>query len=246
MLHATTLLRRYSRETLDLVSGYGEIWSSRLLHAFLAATGARSARIDARDVLVAEWRDATLEIDWSASRARLDAWLATCGELPATLVITGFVASTRDGVATTLGRNGSDFSASIFAALLDASEIHIWTDVDGVMSANPSLVPEALMLDEMSYDEAMELAYFGAKVIHPSTMAPAVQRGLPIYIRNTFRPDCRGTRIHAGPSSGYPVKGLATVESISLLNLEGTGMIGVPGTAQRSVRGAAGCGASPW
>ena len=233
VLRATTLLRRSSRETLDLVSGYGELWSARLLHALFNATGAPSATIDARDVLVAEWRDSTLEIDWSASRARFQAWLESRAELPATLVITGFIASTRDGVATTLGRNGSDFSASIFATLLGASEIHIWTDVDGVMSANPSLVPEALLLEEMSYDEAMELAYFGAKVIHPGTMAPAVQRGLPIYIRNTFRPELPGTRIHAGPSSGFPVKGLATIESISLLNLEGTGMIGVPGTAQR-------------
>jgi len=233
LLRATTLLRRSSRETLDLVSGYGELWSARLLHALFNATGAPSATIDARDVLVAEWRDSTLEIDWSASRARCQAWLESRAELPATLVITGFIASTRDGVATTLGRNGSDFSASIFATLLGASEIHIWTDVDGVMSANPSLVPEALLLEEMSYDEAMELAYFGAKVIHPSTMAPAVQRGLPIYIRNTFRPELPGTRIHAGPSSGFSVKGLATIESISLLNLEGTGMIGVPGTAQR-------------
>jgi aspartokinase/homoserine dehydrogenase 1 len=151
----------------------------------------------------------------------------------ATLVITGFVASTSDGVATTLGRNGSDFSASIFGALLHAGEIHIWTDVDGVMSANPRLVPEAVTLDDMSYDEAMELAYFGAKVIHPSTMAPAVERSLPIFIRNTFRPQHSGTRIHAGPSTGFAVKGLATVESIALINLEGTGMIGVPGTAQR-------------
>ena len=233
LLRATTLLRRSSRETLDLVSGYGELWASQLLHALFNATGAPSATIDARDVLIAEWRDATLEIDWSASRAKFQAWLESRGELPETLVITGFIASTHDGVATTLGRNGSDFSAAIFAALLDASEIHIWTDVDGVMSANPSLVPEALLLDDLSYDEAMELAYFGAKVIHPSTMAPAVQRGLPIYIRNTFRPELPGTRIHAGPSSGFSVKGLATVESISLLNLEGTGMIGVPGTAQR-------------
>ncbi|HEV8446592.1 MAG TPA: bifunctional aspartate kinase/homoserine dehydrogenase I [Gemmatimonadaceae bacterium] len=231
LLRATTLLRRSSRETLDLVAGYGEIWSAQVLHALLAAKGAPSAWINARDVLVAEWRDANVEIDWSASRGRLDERLA--GDLPPTLIITGFVASTHDGVATTLGRNGSDFSASVFAALLDASEIHIWTDVDGVMSANPRLVPEALTLDDMSYDEAMELAYFGAKVIHPSTMAPAVQRGLPIYIRNTFNPALRGTRIHAGPSSGFPVKGLATVESVSLLNLEGTGMIGVPGTAQR-------------
>ena len=109
-----------------------------------------------------------------------------------TLVITGFVASTADGVAATLGRNGSDFSASIFAALLDAEEIHIWTDVDGVMSANPRLVAEAVTLDALSYDEAMELAYFGAKVIHPSTMAPAVERALPIFIRNTFKSGASG------------------------------------------------------
>ncbi|HVE35644.1 MAG TPA: bifunctional aspartate kinase/homoserine dehydrogenase I [Gemmatimonadaceae bacterium] len=235
VLHAATLLRQYSRETLDLVSGYGEVWSSRMLHAHVAANGAgaTSARLDARDVLVVEWRDDRIEIDWSTSRARLDAWLASCTDAPETLIITGFVAGTHEGVVTTLGRNGSDFSASIFAALLDASEIHIWTDVDGVMSANPRLVPEALTLDDLSYEEAMELAYFGAKVIHPSTMAPAVERGLPIYIRNTFRPELTGTRIHAGPSSGPAVKGLATVESVALINLEGTGMIGVPGTAQR-------------
>jgi aspartokinase/homoserine dehydrogenase 1 len=233
VLHATTLLRRYSRETLDLVSGYGEIWSARMLSAHLLDRGSPATCLDAREVLVAEWRGSAPEIDWQASRAKLQTWLERHEQGAATLVVTGFIASTADGVATTLGRNGSDFSASIFAALLDADEIHIWTDVDGVMSADPRLVPEAVTLDEMSYDEAMELAYFGAKVIHPSTMAPAVQRGLPIFIRNTFRPELQGTRIHAGPSSGFAVKGLATVEAIALLNLEGTGMIGVPGTAQR-------------
>ncbi|HEX8941943.1 MAG TPA: bifunctional aspartate kinase/homoserine dehydrogenase I [Gemmatimonadaceae bacterium] len=233
VLHATTLLRRSSRETLDLVTGYGELWSARMLAAHLVARGTPATWIDARDILTAEWRDASPAIDWCLSRERLERWSAAHADASATLVVTGFIASTSDGVATTLGRNGSDFSASIFAALFDAAEIHIWTDVDGVMSADPRLVPEALTLDEMSYDEAMELAYFGAKVIHPSTMAPAVERGLPIFIRNTFRPELTGTRIHAGPSSGFAVKGLATVESISLLNLEGTGMIGVPGTAQR-------------
>jgi aspartokinase/homoserine dehydrogenase 1 len=233
VLHATTLLRRHSRETLDLVSGYGEIWSARMLAAHLVARGHPTVWIDAREILTAFWQDATPEIDWPSSRQRLERWSAMHPDAPPTLVVTGFIASTADGVATTLGRNGSDFSASIFAALFDAGEIHIWTDVDGVMSADPRLVPEALTLDEMSYDEAMELAYFGAKVIHPSTMAPAVQRGLPIFIRNTFRPELPGTRIHAGPSSGFAVKGLAMVESIALLNLEGTGMIGVPGTAQR-------------
>ena len=233
VLHATTLLRRPSRETLDLVSGYGEIWSARMLAAHLIARGTPAEWLDSRDVLTVVWRAGAPEIDWTSSRARLEHWHATHPDAPQTLIVTGFIASTPDGVATTLGRNGSDFSASIFAALFDAGEIHIWTDVDGVMSADPRLVPEALTLDEMSYDEAMELAYFGAKVIHPSTMAPAVERGLPILIRNTFHPELPGTRIHAGPSSGFAVKGLATVESVALLNLEGTGMIGVPGTAQR-------------
>ena len=233
VLHASTLLHRSSREVFDLVSGYGEIWSAQILAGHLLSRGLPARWLNARDVLVVAWDGAIPHVDWRASRERLDAWLAAHDDPAATLVITGFVASTPDGVATTLGRNGSDFSASIFAALLDAAEIHIWTDVDGVMSADPRLVPEAVVLDTLSYDEAMELAYFGAKVIHPSTMAPAVERGLPIFIRNTFKPELAGTRIHAGPSLGFAVKGLATVESIALLNLEGTGLIGVPGTAQR-------------
>ena len=233
VLHASTVLRRSSREAFDLVSGYGELWSARILAAHLDARGLAANWLNAREVLVVTWDGAVPHVDWRTSRSRLDAWLAAHDDPAATLVITGFVASTGDGVATTLGRNGSDFSASIFAALLDAGEIHIWTDVDGVMSADPRLVPEAVVLDTLSYDEAMELAYFGAKVIHPSTMAPAVERGLPIFIRNTFKPELAGTRIHAGPSLGFAVKGLATVESIALLNLEGTGLIGVPGTAQR-------------
>jgi aspartokinase/homoserine dehydrogenase 1 len=232
VLHAVTLLKRSSREASDLVTGYGEIWAARILTALLSDRALPVVMINARDVLVADWVGSAPTIDWATSRLRLDERLRSIAGQTA-MVITGFVASTSDGVATTLGRNGSDYSASIFAALLDASEIQIWTDVDGVMSANPTLVPEAVTLDEMSYDEAMELAYFGAKVIHPSTMTPAVERSLPIFIRNTFRPEHPGTRIHAGPSSGFVVKGLATVESIALINLEGTGMIGVPGTAQR-------------
>jgi aspartokinase/homoserine dehydrogenase 1 len=218
---------------LELVSGYGEVWSAQLLSTVIASAGREVGWLDARDVLTVTRNETGADVTWSESRKRTDAWIAHRGSLPETLVITGFVASTPEGVAATLGRNGSDFSASIFAALLDAEEIHIWTDVDGVMSANPRFVGEAVTLDALSYDEAMELAYFGAKVIHPSTMAPAVERALPIFIRNTFKPELEGTRIHATSSSAFPVKGLATVESIALLNLEGTGMIGVPGTAHR-------------
>ena len=233
VLHATTLLHRHSRDVLDLVSGYGEIWSAQILAGYLAVQGESVAWLNARDVLTVAPDAIVPDVMWAVSREQLDAWKKEHDPVPPTLIITGFVASTPNGVATTLGRNGSDFSASIFAALLDADEIHIWTDVDGVMSANPRLVPEALTLDALTYDEAMELAYFGAKVIHPSTMAPAVERGLPIFIRNTFKPEFPGTRIAADASSAFAVKGLATIEDLALLNLEGTGMIGVPGTAQR-------------
>jgi aspartokinase/homoserine dehydrogenase 1 len=136
-------------------------------------------------------------------------------------------------VQTTLGRNGSDFSGSIFGALLEAREIQIWTDVDGVLSADPRRVPDATIIDALSYNEAMELAYFGAKVIHPQTMAPAVGRDIPIWIRNTFAPEKKGTLICAKPESPLPVKGITTIERVALVNLEGAGMIGVPGTAHR-------------
>jgi aspartokinase/homoserine dehydrogenase 1 len=143
------------------------------------------------------------------------------------------VARTPQGVQTTLGRNGSDFSASIFGSLLDASEIHIWTDVDGVLSADPRRVPNAQVIDQLSYNEAMELAYFGAKVIHPQTMAPAIGRSIPIYIRNTFAPNNPCTVICAKPTSELLVKGITSIENIALINIEGAGMIGVPGTAHR-------------
>src|SRR6185312_7947855 len=121
----------------------------------------------------------------------------------------------------------------IFGALLDSNEIHIWTDVDGVLSADPRRVPDATVIDSLSYNEAMELAYFGAKVIHPQTMAPAVGRDIPIWIRNTFAPQKSGTLICAQPKSSLPVKGITTIERVALINLEGAGMIGVPGTAHR-------------
>ncbi|HKW47875.1 MAG TPA: aspartate kinase, partial [Gemmatimonadaceae bacterium] len=233
VLHVTTVLHGYSRNGLELVSGYGEVWSAQILAALLREELSDIDWLDARDVLTVTRTETAADVMWPESRARANAWVAKRGALPATLVITGFVASTDDGLAATLGRNGSDFSASIFGTLFDAQEIHIWTDVDGVMSANPRLVSEAVTLETLSYEEAIELAYFGAKVIHPSTISTAVERDLPIFIRNTFRPDHPGTRIQATPASTNQVKGLATIESVALINVEGIGMIGMRGIAQR-------------
>ncbi|MES2963962.1 MAG: bifunctional aspartate kinase/homoserine dehydrogenase I [Bdellovibrionota bacterium] len=224
-------LRSCSDRTLELVSGHGELWSAQLLNSYYQSTGVKSQWLDAREVLVVEPGETAVNVVWNESQKKLDAWVAAhpC-EL---VVVTGFIASTRDGISTTLRRNGSDYSASIFGALFKASEIVIWTDVDGVLSADPRLVPEAVVLDDLSYHEATELAYFGAKVLHPSTMAPAIRAQIPIWIKNTFNPTCIGTKIHSVSDSRAPIKGFATVDHVALMNVEGTGMVGVPGVAQR-------------
>jgi aspartokinase/homoserine dehydrogenase 1 len=224
-------LRTCSNETVELVSGHGEIWSAQMLNAYFNSQGIASRWLDARKVLVVESNELGVHVVWEESQRRIDGWLAEHpGEL---VVITGFVASTRDGTSTTLRRNGSDYSASIFGALLDAESIVIWTDVDGVLSADPRRVSEAVVLEDLSYAEATELAYFGAKVVHPSTMAPAVKRKIPIWIKNTFNPSARGTVIQESSASKLPVKGFSTIEDIALVNVEGTGMMGVPGVARR-------------
>jgi aspartokinase/homoserine dehydrogenase 1 len=231
LLHAQALVGFVSDDLLDLVQGLGEVWSSLLLDATLRARGAPSTWIDAREVLVVEPGELGALVDWPASRARLAAALPADFERA---VVTGFIARDGSGRVTTLGRNGSDYSGAIFAALCDATEVHIWTDVDGVLSADPRLVPEAVLVERLSYAEACELSYFGAKVIHPQTMAPAIARGIPIVIRNTFRPEHPGTRISAEPSPEPPVKGVTTFADLALLDIEGAGMIGVPGTAERA------------
>lgn len=233
MLRAAWILHDAPRGVVDMVAGLGEVWSARLLAAYLASRGEAAGWLDAREVLVVDWVDAAPRIDWAASQDRLDAIRTQRGGFPRTLVVTGFVASTPSGAPTTLGRNGSDYSASIFGALFEADAIHIWTDVDGVMSANPRLVPEAVVLESLSYREAMELAHFGAKVVHPATMGPAVEQEIPIYIRNTFRPHLPGTRIDPEGASVRMVKGISTVEGVALVNLEGTGMADLPGMASR-------------
>src|SRR5215475_7262984 len=230
ILHAVQLIRSAALTIRDLVAGFGEIWSTKLFTRYFASRGNRPGEVvwvDARDIIQVEWSALGPTIRWTESRANAARLLARTGD--ATLIITGFIARKPGGLQTTLGRNGSDFSASIFGDLLDAEEISIWTDVDGVLSADPRRVPEAAVIDSLSYNEAMELAYFGAKVIHPQTMAPAIAKGIPIWIKNTFAPDKRGTLISEDPTSIHPVKGITSIDAVALVNVEGAGMIGVPG-----------------
>jgi bifunctional aspartokinase / homoserine dehydrogenase 1 len=231
LLRGIELLGLVPEPVLALLSGLGEVLSATLLTHLLRAQGRPALLLDAREVLVVQPQETFVAVDWPATQSRLARWRTVHPGFP--VVVTGFVARDEAGHPTTLGRNGSDYSASIFGALFDAAEIHIWTDVDGVLSADPRLVPDAFPLPRLSYEEAFELAYFGAKVIHPQTMAPATERGLPLIIRNSFKPEHPGTRIERDSAPEPPVKGLSTIDELSLVTIEGAGMIGVPGTAER-------------
>jgi bifunctional aspartokinase / homoserine dehydrogenase 1 len=232
ILHATALVRAASDSVLELVAGFGELWSSRLIASALRERATcEVGLLDAREIVTIRGGDLGPVVIWPLARAALATRLDPA--FTGILVIPGYVASDEQGVQTTLGRNGSDYSASIFGALLNAERIEIWTDVDGVLSADPRLVTDARIVRALSYHEAVELAYFGARVIHPQTMAPAIEHGIPIYIRNTFAPQEPGTIICAEPQDEGFVKGITSIDHIALVNLEGTGMIGVPGTAHR-------------
>jgi aspartokinase/homoserine dehydrogenase 1 len=231
LLQATAVLGAPGRPAFERIQGLGEVWSARLLWAHLCSRGADCTLLDAREVLRVRHEELGVAVDWPASRDNLKRW-RTANPQPR-VVVTGFVAGGEDGLPTVLGRNGSDYSGAIFAALFEADELHIWTDVDGVLSADPRLVPEAVPLPALSYREACELAYFGAKVIHPQTLTPAIARGMPVQIRNTFRPQVPGTRIALDGGPGGPVKGLTLSSDLALVSLEGAGLIGVPGTAER-------------
>ena len=226
VLRAIVLVRSAPQRSWDLITGFGELWSARLLGAYL-----ESDWLDARKVLRIRQTKLGPSVLWESSRTQLATEVAA--DYSGILVITGYIATDENGLQSTLGRNGSDYSASIFAALLGADLLTIWTDVDGVLSGDPRRVPEAEVIKSISYNEAMELAYFGAKVIHPQTMGPCIDHDIPILIRNTFAPERPGTQVLKVSESDQGIKGITSIDGIALINVEGAGMIGVPGTADR-------------
>jgi aspartokinase/homoserine dehydrogenase 1 len=218
----------------DVIAGYGEIWSARLLAAHLEerlGAGQAGMWIDARDILIVRPGELGPIVLWDLSQRNLQQQIEP--GFSGIAVVTGFIAADEQGLQMTLGRNGSDHSAAIFAALWKADSLTIWTDVDGVLSGDPRRVPEAQIINALTYNEAMELAYFGASVIHPQTMGPAVANDIPVFIKNTFFPQRRGSRISSDSESDRSIKGVTAVDGMALVNLEGAGMIGVPGTADR-------------
>ncbi len=233
VLKAVALVKSAPQRDRDVVAGYGEIWSARLLAAYLGQEAGERGGIwvDARDVITVHETHLGPTVLWDESQAKFDDVVRS--DFRGVAVITGFIATDQDGLQTTLGRNGSDYSAAIFAALSNAVELSIWTDVDGVMSADPNRVPEAQVIDQLTYNEAMELAYFGAKVIHPQTLGPVVDKDIPVWIRNSRNPAHPGSRIAADAEQIDNIKGITAIGNMALVNLEGSGMIGVPGTADR-------------
>jgi aspartokinase/homoserine dehydrogenase 1 len=218
----------------DAVASLGERLTARILAAALRDRGERATAVEATEAIVTNGRHGSaaplMDETREAAQARLMPLLAE-GVTP---VVTGFIAATKDGVTTTLGRGGSDYTAAILGGCLDSDEVWIWTDVDGVMTADPQVVPEARTLSEISYSEAAELSYFGAKVLHPKTILPAVEQDIPLRIVNTFNPSHPGTLIVAEPRpSEFAVKGITAVKGLSLVTVEGRGMLGVPGVAAR-------------
>lgn len=230
ILHGISIIKECSDYTTALVAGTGEVWTAQIVNAVLQDQGINSCWVDARATLLVKEIEFAVEVQYPESQNLLELHIQK-ENYPEVLVITGFIAKNEKGVTVTLGRNGSDFSASIFGNLLNAKKINIWTDVDGVMSANPKQVPEAEVIPVLSYEEATEMAYFGANVLHLSAMTPALKKSIPLYVKNTFNPKYPGTLITANPEPRpkTPVKGFTSISNIALLNVEGAGMLGVPG-----------------
>jgi aspartate kinase len=246
ILTGVCLVREATARSLDAIAAFGEKMSATLLAAVLRDRGCKARFVSAEDLIVTDdnhGQAAPLLAETNRRVSRRIAPLLKKGEVP---VITGFIARSTAGVTTTLSRGGSDFTASLIGAALGAEEIWIWTDVDGVMTADPRVVPQAHTLESLTYAEAAELSYFGAKVLHPKTVAPAVGKAIPIWIKNTFRPEAAGTLIRRGndlSAHDGSVKAITAMDG-TLVTVQGTGMIGVPGIAARVFSAVAAMGAN--
>jgi aspartate kinase len=230
-----SMVHELTPRLLDAISATGEMLAAPLVAAAIQARGRASTSVDATDLIVTtdQFGGAEPLMDQTAQKtlARLGPMLDS-GTIP---VITGFIGASEDGVLTTLGRGGSDFSASIVGAAVDADEVWIWTDVDGVMTANPSEVPDARTLADISYSEASELAYYGAKVLHYKTILPAFRKRIPVRILNSFNPSHPGTRVSIeGDTSTPGVKAVTSIRGVSLVAVSGTGMQGIPGIVAKA------------
>jgi len=234
LVHALAVLREVSPRSLDAVLATGELVSSRIVAAAFADHRIPSAWVDARAVLVtdAEYNGAAPDMHGTGERTRERVGVHSAAGRVA--VLGGFIGSTANGVTTTLGRGGSDYSAAIFGASLDVDEIQIWTDVDGMLTADPRIVPQPQLVPQLTFAEASELAYFGAKVLHPSTILPAVDKNIPVRILNSRRPDNSGTLItHDGAAADGALTALACKRDVTVVDITSTRMLMAHGFLRR-------------
>jgi aspartokinase/homoserine dehydrogenase 1 len=277
VVQSLRMIRTVPAVTMEVVSGYGEIWSAQTLHAYLQTQSVPCDWIDAREILVVKSEGGNAGLGekgeastggvtplWAETARRMASWWNTVGKEDGFLeldyekespivIVTGFVATTADGVPTTLKRSGSDYSATVFAKLTGAGRVTMWKNTDGVYTADPRRVPDAFSISSLKYDEAMELAYFGAQVLHPSAMVPCIDDSIPVYVRNIFNPDFEGTVIQGrcptlqddinnkgGKVKNWrsnkgvsPIKGITSVDKVSLVSLEGASAIGGANVAEK-------------
>jgi aspartokinase/homoserine dehydrogenase 1 len=235
LLDGTALLRELTPRALDAISSLGERLCAPIFACALAGLGVKSCAIAATELIVTDTFHGGAEPRMDLTSARCEGVLRPLLAESCVPVVTGFIGATAEGVLTTLGRGGSDYSATILGAALGADEVIIWTDVDGVLTADPRLVPDARTIPEISYREAAELAYFGAKVLHPKTLRTVMPAGIPVWIRNSFAPDRPGTKIsQQGRSIGGGVKALTAIRDVALISVGGPGIVGVPDVVGRT------------
>ena len=251
LCRAVAVLGEASPRALDAVASLGERMSVRLLGAVAESAGLKTKVIESSEFVVTNSHFQNANPDFPATILKTRQCLEPLLEEGMVVVTTGFVGATPEGVVTTLGRGGSDYSAGIIGSVLPADDVWIWTDVDGVMTADPRLVPSAKTLPKISYSEIAELAYYGAKVLHPKTIRPLVEAGIGLRICNTFNPSHAGTRLIAnGNSNGkvrngeQVIKAVTAIRKQKLVTIEGRGMLGVPGVAARAFGAVASTGTS--
>jgi aspartate kinase len=245
LCEAINILGEATPRIMDAIVSYGERLSSRLVAAVLKERGVNARQYDAGEFVITNNDYQNAEPLWQPTEQRIISRLKPAVESGVTPVITGFIGATSDGVVTTLGRGGSDFSAAIFAAYLDSDELIIWTDVDGVMTTDPRLDKRARVLPYVSYAEVGELAFYGAKVLHPKTVQPIINKQIPMRVRNTFNYDHPGTLIGPRMEEGdHYIRAVTCVRKVSMMTVSGKGMLGVPGIAGRTFLATARAGAS--
>lgn len=239
------VLGELTPRAMDAITSSGERLNARILAAYIRQKGAHSEAVDATELIVTDNNFQSAVPLLEATRRRVTERLGPMLEAGVIPIVTGFIGATAEGITSTLGRGGSDYSAAIVGDCLDATEVWIWTDVDGVMTADPRLVPAARVVPVLSYSEVGELAYFGAKVLHPRTIRPVIERGIPLWVKNTFNPEFPGTRItEKAEAVAGTVKAVTAIHGLSMVTIEGRGMMGVPGIAARTFGAVASQGAS--